>query len=145
MSRNRKAFGYLILLIFIAWATFPWIAPSYSHNLVLSIQLLPGKIPTYEVRLLDLTPWPATLTDATWMVTHHGLYNYWAPSEPPKQTLVLLPLQSHVFHFTIYNGTATTVSNYYNGSLIVELRATIQILGNSSPIHLQSSYNSSSS
>jgi hypothetical protein len=142
MNRKRKAVACAVILLFLAWIIFPWVVPSYSHNLVMSVQLLPGKVPTYEVQLLDLTPWPATLTDAQWLVTHGGLYNYWVPSEPPKQVLLLLPLQSHAFQFTIYNGTATTVSNYYNGPLVVELRATIQVLGTSSPIRIQSGYNS---
>ena len=145
MAGKKEAVVYAVILLFVAWAIFPWIVPSYSHNLVMSVQLLPRKVPAYEVRLLDLTPWPVTLTDARWMVTHNGLYNYWVPSEAPGQTLALLPLQSHTFQFIIYNETDTTITKYYNGSLVVELRATVQVLGTSSQIRIQSWYNSTSS
>jgi len=141
MRKGRKI-TYTVILLLVAWVTFPRVAPSYSHNLVMSVQLLPSQIPTYEVQLLNAAPWPVTLTDATWLVTQNGLYNYWAPSEPPKQELSLLPLQSHMFQFTIYNATDSTPTQYYNGTLIVQLRATAQVLGASSPILIQSAYNS---
>lgn len=141
MGRRRKN-AYAVILLFVAWVALPWVAPNYSHNFVMSVQLLPSQIPTYEVQLLNAAPWPVTLTDASWLVTQNGLYNYWAPSEAPKQELSLLPLQSHTFQFTIYNATDSTPTQYYNGSVIVQLRATAQVLGTSSSIRIQSTYNS---
>jgi hypothetical protein len=141
MDKRRKT-AYAVILLFVAWVAFPWIGPNYSHNLVMSVQLLPSQVPTYEVQLLNAAPWPVTLTDATWLVTQNGLYNYWGPSEPPKQELFLLPLQSHTFQFTVYNATDSTPTQYYDGPLIVQLRATAQVLGASSPIRIQSTYNS---
>jgi len=140
----RRKIVYTVILLCAAWAVFPWIAPSYSHNLVMSVQLLPTHVPTYQVQLLDFNPWPVRLTDATWVVTQNGLYNYWVPSGAPKQELFLLPFQSNTFQFTIYNATDSTPTQYYNGPLIVEVRATVQVLGASSQIRIQSAYNSTS-
>lgn len=141
MNRKRKVIAYAVMLLFVLWAIFPWIVPAYNHNLVLSVKLLTGDVPTYEVRLQNLAPWPTTLTDAHWMVRHNRIYEYWVPSEPPRQVLVLLPLQSHAFKFVIYNeATDTMRREYYHGALALELSATIHILGASSPFRVLASY-----
>jgi hypothetical protein len=123
------------------WIILPWIAPAYTHNLVLSVKLSTDSHPTYEVQLQNLAPWPVSMSDAQWRVTHNGIYNYWVTSEAPIQAIVLLPLQAHSFNFTIYRGTATIVDKYYNGTLTIELLATVNVIGASSPIHIISLYN----
>ena len=141
MKGKRRAVGYAIALLLVAYVVFPWIAPAYSHNLVLSIKFSNGTHPTYEVLLQNMAPWPVTMMDAQWRVTHFGLYNYWVPSEAPRQNLTLLPFQSHSFQFTIYRGTATTVDEYFNGTLIVDLNSTVNVLGVSSQVHVVALYN----
>jgi len=134
----------LALVLLLAYTIFPWIAPGYNHNLVLSIRLSAGSVPTYDVLLQNLAIWPVTLTDAQWRVTHFGLYNYWVPSEAPVQNLTLLPYQSHSFQFKIYQGTATSAGEYFNGTLTVDLNATIDVLGAFSQVHVISAYNATS-
>lgn len=89
----------------------------------------------------NAAPWPVTLVDAQWRVTHYGLYNYWVPSEAPIQNLTLLPFQSHSFQFTIYRASATSVSEYFNGTLTVFLNATITVFGVTQPFHFTAYYN----
>ena len=144
MKGKRRAIAYTIVLFLIAYAVFPWVAPAYNHNLALSIRFSTGSAPTYDVLLQNLALWPVTLTDAQWRVTHFGLYNYWVPSEAPIQNLTLLPYQSHSFHFTIYRGTATTVGEYFNGTLTVDLSATISVFGAVSQVHVQALYSDTS-
>ena len=144
MKRKRE-FAYAVLLLLIAYAIFPWIAPAYNHNLVLSVRLSTGSVPTYDVLLQSQALWPVTLTNAQWLVTHFGIYNSWTPSEAPIQNLTLLPYQSHSFQFTIYNETTATTGEYFNGTLNVELRATIDVLGAVSQIHVIATYNATSS
>jgi hypothetical protein len=141
MNCKRKSIAYVVILVCVVWAILPWITPVYTHNLVLSIKLSTDSPPTYEVQLQNLAPWPVSLNDAQWRVTHNGIYNYWVPSEAPIQTIMLLPLQAHSFQFTIYRGSATTVDKYYNGTLTIELLATINVIDASSSIHLISVYN----
>ena len=140
MNSERKFIAYVIILVLVLWAIFPWIAPAYNHNFVLSVQLLTAKVPTYEVYLQNLAPWPTTLTDAQWLVAHRGFFEYWVPLEAPKQVLVLLPFQSYAFQFVIYNEHDANGREYYNGALVLELRATINVLGVSSPIRLLTPY-----
>jgi len=144
MKRVGKAVALVLVLLLVVYTIFPWIAPGYSHYLVLSIRFSAGTAPTYDVILQNMAIWPVTLTDAQWRVTHFGLYNYWVPSEAPIQNLTLLPYQSHSFQFTIYSGTATTVDRYFNGTLTVDLNATINVLGAPSQAHVVSVYNAAS-
>ena len=145
MARRRQAVAFAVILLSIAWVIFPWVVPSYTHNLVMSVLFTPSEVPTYEVRLLDATLWPVAITYASWIVAQNGIYNYWVPSKPPVENLTLLPFQSYTFQFIIYNETDTTITKYYNGSLVVQLRATVQVLGSPpSPIRIQSWYNSTS-
>jgi len=141
MKGKWSAVAYAIPLLLIAYAVFPWIAPAYNHNLVLSIKFSTGSPPTYNVLLQNLAPWPVTMTGAEWLVTQNGIYNYWVPSEPPIQNLTLLPFQSHSFQFAIYNGTATAVDEYFNGTLTVDLKSTISVFGASSQVHIIAVYN----
>ena len=141
MKGKWRAVAYALALLLTAYAVFPWIAPPYNHNLVLSIKFSTGTAPTYDLLLQNLAPWPVTLTDAQWRVTHFGLYNYWVPSEAPIQNLTLLPCQSHSFQFTIYRGTATTVGEYFNGTLVVDLNATVNVIGAFSQVHVIAVYN----
>lgn len=145
MRWKRGAAACAVILAFILYAFFPWIAPAYNHNLMLSVRLSAGPVPTYDVLLQNLALWPVTLTDAQWRVAHFGLYYYWVPSEAPIQNLTLLPYQSHSFQFTIYNGTTTTVDEYFNGTLTVDLNATINVFGAVSQFHVIALYNATSS
>jgi len=143
-GKGKAAAACALVLFLVAYTIFPWIAPGYNHNLVLSIRLSAGSAPTYDILLQNLAIWPVTLTDAQWRVTHFGLYNYWVPSEAPIQNLTLLPYQSHSFQFKIYEGTATTVGEYFNGTLTVDLNATIIVLGAFSQVHVIAVYNATS-
>jgi len=143
--KGKRGLTYAVLLLLIAYAIFPWIAPAYNHNLVLSVRLSTGSVPTYDVLLQSRALWPVTLTNAKWLVTHFGIYNSWTPSEAPIQNLTLLPYQSHSFQFTIYNATTATAGEYFNGTLNVELRATINVLGAVSQVHVIATYNATSS
>jgi len=145
MKMKAKAVAYLIVLLLVAYVVFPWVAPAYNHKLALTIRFSAGSVPTYNVLLQNLALWPVSLTDAKWMVTHFGLYNYWVPSEAPVQNLTLLPYQSHSFQFTIYRGTATAIGEYFNGTLTVDLSATISVFGAVSQVHVQAFYNDTSS
>jgi len=141
MNGKQRGILYVAILLLVAYTVLPWIAPAYNHNLVLSVKRATGTVPTYDVLLQNIAPWPVTLTDAQWRVTHFGLYNYWVPSEAPIQNLTLLPSQVHSFQFTIYRGTATTVGEYFNGTLIVDLSATINVFGAFSQVHIIATYN----
>ena len=144
MNGKQRGILYVAILLLVAYTVLPWIAPAYNHNLVLSVKRATGTVPTYDVLLQNIAPWPVTLTDAQWRVTHFGLYNYWVPSEAPIQNLTLLPYQSHSFQFKIYEGTATTVGEYFNGTLTVDLNATIIVLGAFSQVHVIAVYNATS-
>jgi len=144
MDRKGKAVVIILVLFLVAYTIFPWIGPGYTHNLVLTVRFSAGIVPTYDVLLQNMAIWPVTLTDAQWRVTHSGLFNYWVPSEAPIQNLTLLPYQSHSFQFKIYQGTATTVDQYFNGTLTVNLNATISVLGAPSQVHVVSAYNATS-
>ena len=142
MKEKREVVSCTVVLFLIVYTVFPWIAPAYNHNLVLSVRLsASSRNPTYDVLLQNLAIWPVTLTDAQWLVAHFGQYNYWVPSEAPVQNLTLLPYQSHSFQFTIYNGTATTVREYFNGTLTVDLYATISVFGEVSQAHITATCN----
>ena len=145
MKARGKFVAWALVLFLIGYTIFPWIVPGYTRNLVLSVRFSAGPVPTYDVLLQNLAIWPVTLTDAQWRVTHFGLYNYWVPSEAPIQNLTLLPYQSHSFQFTIYIGTATSVDQYFNGTLTVDLNATTNVLGAFSQVHVISVYNATSS
>jgi hypothetical protein len=144
-TRRVASFAIVLILILVLYAVFPWIAPTYNHNLVLSVRLSTGPVPTYDVVLQSLALWPVTLTGATWWVTNFGIYKYWAPSEAPIQNLTLLPYQSHSFQFTIYNQTTTEPIEYFNGTLTVDLTATIHVLGAASHVHVTGIYNATTS
>jgi hypothetical protein len=136
----KRGFAYAILVVLVVYAVFPWIAPAYNHHLGLSVGLSAGSVPTYDVLLQNQAPWPLTLTNAQWLVTHSGIYNSWTTSEAPIQNLTLLPYQTHSFQFTISNETTATASQYFNGTLNVELRATIDVLGAASQVHVIATY-----
>ena len=141
MISRPRIFACFVILFLIIYVVLPWVVPVYNHNLVLSITRSAGNVPTYDVLLENAAPWPVTLVDAQWRVTHYGLYNYWVPSEAPIQNLTLLPFQSHSFQFTIYRGSATSVSEYFNGTLTVFLNATITVFGATQPFHFTAYYN----
>lgn len=141
---SKRAIGYVLLFIFLAYAVAPWVVPSTSRNPTLTVQLLPSKVPTYEVSLTNPTPWPMALNRAVWLVTNQGIYMYWDTSESPAQSLALLPLQTHTFQFTIFNATSTEAKNYYSGPVLVELHATAQMLWTPSTLRIQSWSNSTS-
>jgi len=141
MKRKSQIIASAILLIILLWAIIPWLVPAYNHDLMMTVQLLNSKDPAYEVRLRNLTPWPVILTEAQWLVTHNARYSFWVTSEAPKQDFWLLPYQSHVFQFTIYNDCPTE-REYFNGSLSVELHATIHVIGSTSQIRISTPYNS---
>jgi hypothetical protein len=147
MKVKRKAVSCAIalFLILIMYAIPPLIAPAYDHNLLLTVRFSTGSVPTYGVLLQNLAIWPVTLTDAKWWVTHFGIYNSWAPSEAPIQNLTLLPYQSHSFQFTIYNATTMVPVEYFNGTLTVDLTATIDVFGAESQIHIVGVYNATTS
>lgn len=134
-KRNRGIMCAVLLLL-VVYVIFPWVAPTYNHHVVLSVRLSAGSVPIYDVLLQNQAPWPVTLTDAQWLVTHFGIYNSWAPSEAPIQNLTLLPYQSHSFQFTISNESTGTSSQYFNGTLSVELRSTIVVLGSVSQVRI---------
>ena len=129
LVKGKRNFTYVAILFLIVYAIFPWVAPAYNHNLVLSVRLAAGSVPTYDVLLQNEGLWPVTLIYARWLVTHGGIYNYWSPSEAPIENFTLLPSQSHSFQFTIYNATTAATREYFNGTLTVELRATIDVFG----------------
>ncbi len=141
MIGKRRIIAYAVVLFLVGYAILPWIVPAYNHNLVLSVTRSAGSVPTYDVLLQNLAPWPVTLVDAQWLVTHYGLYNYWVPSEAPIQHLTLLPFQHHSFQFTIYNGTATTIDECFNGTLSLDLHATISVFGATQSFHVTAYYN----
>jgi hypothetical protein len=143
--KRKREFTCVVVLFLIGYAVFPWIAPAYNHNLVLSVRLATGSVPTYDVLLQNQALWPVTLTNAQWLVTHFGIYNVWTPSEAPIQNFTLLPSQPHSFQFTIYNATTTTTGAYFNGTLTIELRATIDVLGAVSQVRIVASYNATGS
>lgn len=138
----KRGIGYLLLFIFLAYAVTPWVVPSNTRNPALSVQLLPGKVPAYEVRLTNLSPWPMALNGAFWRVTNEGIYMFWEPSQPPAQNLALLPLSTYTFQFTIFNGTSIEAKNYYSGPVLVEFSATAQMLWTPFALRLQSWSNS---
>jgi len=144
-TNRKKTIGYLLLFIFLAYAVVPWVVPSSTRNPTLTVHLLPGKVPTYEVRLTNPTPWPIAINGAVWLVTSPGIYMYWETSEPPPQNLALLPLQMHTFQFTIFNATSTAAKNYYSGPVLVQFSATAQMLWTPSTLRIQSWSNSTSS
>ena len=144
-KKGKRRITYPVLLLLVAYIIFPWIAPAYNHNLVLSVRLSAGSVPTYDVLLQNRAPWPVTLTNAQWVVTHFGIYNSWIPSEAPIQNLTLLPYQSHSFQFTISNATTATAGEYFNGTLNVELRSTTDVLGAVSQVNVIATYNATSS
>ncbi len=141
MNRKIQVIASTILLIILAWAVLPWLVPAYNHNLTMTVQFLNSKEPAYDVSLRNVTPWPVMLTRAQWLVTHDARYSFWITSEAPKQEFWLLPYQSHAFQFTIYN-ECPDGREYFNGSLKVELQATIHVIGFTSPIQISTPYNS---
>jgi hypothetical protein len=143
-TSKKRVVGYLLLFVFLAYALSPWVAPSVTRNPTLTVQMLPGKVPTYEVRLTNPTPWPMALNSAVWLVTNQGIYMAWDTSEAPPQSLTLLPLQTHAFQFTIFNATDTEAKIYYSGPVLVELHASANMLWTPSSLRIQSWSNSTS-
>lgn len=143
MRRKSRIIAYALLLIILAWIVLPWLVPAYNHHLMMTVQLLNTKGPAYEVRLRNMAPWPVTLSEAQWLVTHNARYSFWVPSEAPEQKFWLLPYQSHAFQFTIFN-ECPTGREYFNGSLRVELRATVHVIGSTSQVRILSLYNGTS-
>jgi len=142
--KGKRNLKYVAFLFLIVYAIFPWVAPAYNH-LVLSVRFAAGSVPTYDVLLQNQGLWPVTFTYAQWLVTHGGIYNYWSPSEAPIQDFTLLPSGSHSFQFTIYNATSTMTREYFNGTLTVELRATIDVFGAVSHVRVTAAYNATGS
>lgn len=141
MNKKLRLPAIAIILMIAVWTITPWFVP--SHYIVINIQLLKSRMPTYEVRLRNISPWPIILTEAHWYVTHASRYSFWAPSEAPKQDILLLPYQSHDFQFVIYN-QCPTGHEYYNGSLKIELTAVIHVIGSTSQIDFTAGSNSTS-